>query len=226
MRKNLFVISAAVFLLCIVALLSGVFKAGKNLIDNPDVRSEKTTLYRDLFKEDIQDSLRSDNTSFNEYQEPYSVFTYKDAGNKFRIIVWKYATKALDDPLPVTLTETQNSRAIGQIYKGVKAGYYDIMITKDSVPTIKNMYLNLKGDDIVKIEYDGKLIYRLIPEKISVSNKKGGNEIWKVENVLHDKYKDRAEVAFFSDGTQCYLGFLIPLRKNTANEVSLANLLN
>lgn len=199
----------------------------RDSIVSPEVRAEKTTLYRKLFTDSVQDSLRSDNTFFYDYREPFSIFTYKEGGNRFKIIIWKYTTKALDDPLSVILTEKQYSLDLGgQVYKGVKAGYYDVWITKDSLSTINNMYLNLEGDDIVKIEDDKKLIYRLIPEKISVSNKKGGNEIWKVENVLHDKYKDRAEVAFFSDGTQCYLGFLFPLIRNSPNEVSLATMLN
>ncbi|MFB5946612.1 hypothetical protein [Albibacterium profundi] len=198
----------------------------RDSIVSPEVRAEKTTLYRKLFTDSVQDSLRSDNTFFYDYREPFSIFTYKEDGNRFKIIIWKYATKALDDPLSVILTETQYSLDLGsQVYQGVKAGYYDIMITKDSVPTIRNMYLNLEGDDVVKIEDDKMLIYRLIPEEITVSNKKEGNEIWKIENVLHDKYKDRAEVAFFSDGTQCYLGFLFPLIRNSPNKVSLANLL-
>lgn len=221
----LFIIFSAIALISIISLLSGVFKAGKNLINNPDVRSEKTTLYRNLFKESVQDSLRSDNTVFYDYREPYSVFTYRDGGNKFKIIIWKYATKSIDEPLSVTLTETLNALAVGQVYRDIKAGYYDVWITQDSVANLNAMFLNLKGADVVKIEDDKKLIYRLIPEKISISNRKGGNEIWKIENVLHAKYNDKAEVAFFSDGTQCYLGFLIPLRKNTANEVSLVGLL-
>src|SRR5690606_11318224 len=128
--RYLFIIFSAIALISIISLLSGVFKAGKNLINNPDVRVEKTTLYRNLFKESVQDSLRSDNTVFYDYREPYSVFTYRDGGNKFKIIIWKYATKSIDEPLSVTLTETRNALAVGQVYRDIKAGYYDVWMTQ------------------------------------------------------------------------------------------------
>jgi len=217
----------AIAILGVIYFLSGLFSLVKNSVVNAEVHSEQTMIYKDVFKKNIRDSIKLDNTFFYDYREPFSIFTYENEGNTFKILIWKYATRSVEEPLIITLTDSPNSLAINQVYQGVNASYYDVMVTKDSISKSNSMYLNLKGRDIIKKKDSTRkwITYSLVPEEISISNKKSGPEIWKIQNKLYSIDSNRVELTFFSDGSQYYLGFLFPLRKNLPNDFSLTDIL-
>lgn len=197
-----------------------MFVLSYNLETNSELKPEKTDIYMDLFTEGIKDSVKRDVTVYGRYRKPISLFNYYKNG-KYKVIIWEYVPEERGGPIQIISTGVKNKLTAGQIYQRLNPRNVDVLVSQDSMSLKNELYLNFKGDSLVKsINSSNMVSYTLLLDELSIGNEKGGHEIWSVKTNKYSFEKHRVEIGFLQKGKRDYMILLLPSLRGPLKEES------